>query len=475
MRLRSLTLRWRLTLWYAGSLALAFALLGGLVYGLVRYQLVRHHDHALERAADEVQAVLARELDCERLTRTQRDDLDRIGGLVLFHEAANGRVFYRSAAAEDVPIPPALLMSGALDGREGTFELQAGDPPLRIYSRPYRSRAGRRGVIRVAERLGDVASPLRSLLLALLGLSPLAVAGSAAVGYWLARNALAPVDSVSRLARDIEATSLERRLPPSETDDEIGRLVGTFNQMIARLEDSFNGMKRFTADASHELKAPLARLRGVVDVTLAKDRETERYRAVLAAIGEDVDRLRSITEDLLILARADAGHVDLERAAVRLDVVGAEAAESLRTTARECGAHLDVRCHSPVLVVGDERWLRQLATNLLDNAVRFAPLGRGGATSARVTLSVEQVGSEAILSVEDTGPGLPHGEEGRIFERFFRGDAHVEGSEEGVGLGLAIAAWIVRAHHGVISAASRDAGGTRFVVRFPLALLDRAT
>ena len=469
MSLLPSTLRWRLTLWYSGSLALVFVLLGSLIYGLVRYQLLRHHDRVLEDAASQVEAVLSQQPDCEHLTPDQSIQLARIGRLILFHEAGGGgRVFYRSPAALDVPIPPSHLAAMTEVPRQGAFETLADSPPVRIYSRPYQSLVGRRGVIRVAERLGDVTAPLNSLSLALLLLAPLAVAASGAAGYWLARNALTPVDAITRLAREIEATSLERRLPPTGAADEIGRLVGTFNQMIARLEGSFEGMKRFTADASHELRAPLARMRGAVDVALSRPRQAEEYREVLAAVGDDVDRLRSITEELLVLARADAGRIDLERDPVRLDVVAAEAVESLSPTAEARGVAMRVESDGPVVVLGDERWLRQLVADLLDNALKFAPLGVREEHPAEVAVRVSGSDRTATLSVEDTGPGLPPGALERVFERFYRGDTtHAHPPEEGVGLGLAIAAWIAQAHDGTIAAENLATGGSRFVVQLP--------
>jgi heavy metal sensor kinase len=474
MSLPPSTLRWKLTVWYAGTLALGLVLLGGLIYGLVRYQLLRHHDPALEEAAARVEAVLAQQTDWEHLTGDQRDQLDRIGRLILFHEASGeGRVLYRSPAAFDVPVPSALPSSRqtAMTGDSGEFDTLGESPPLRIYSRLYRSQSGRRGVIRVVERLGDVTTPLTSLSLALLLLAPLAVLASGVVSYCLARSALAPVDAVTRLAREIEATSLGRRLPPTGTEDEIGRLVETFNQMITRLEGSFEGMKRFTADASHELRAPLARLRGVVDVALSRPRQPDEYRKTLAAVGDDVDRLRSITDDLLLLARADAGRIDLERCPVRLDVVAAEAVESLLPAAVERGVALRVEGDGPLVVVGDERWLRQLVADLLDNALKYAQPVRQAARPAAVTVRLLAADRTATLAVEDTGPGLPPGTAERIFERFYRGDAAPgRPAEHGAGLGLAIAAWIAQAHDGTIRAENLATGGSRFEVRLPQAV-----
>lgn len=463
------TLRFRVAAWCALVLALVLTTLGSLLYGIVRYQLLRHHDEALHEAARSVEQVLSEEPDCERLTPEQKERLERIGHLVLFHEVeGQGRVFYRSPDAAGLPIPIRASASVASMGDRGWFEtVSAEGALLRIYSRPYRARSGRRGIVHVVENLGDVVAPLASLRLALLLMAPLAVLVSALGGYWLAGRALAPVDAVTRLAREIEASSLSSRLPAPKAPDEIGRLVDTFNQMIARLQESFESMRRFTADASHELRGPLTTMRGSIDVALARPREGGEYCDVLQSLGEDVDRLRSIVEDLLVLARADAGRVVLEKSPVRLDVVASEVAESFLTVACERGLSLSADCPHPVLVNGDERWLRQLVVNLVDNAVKFSAATGIGAPG---WIRVEVTGADGAvrLCVSDSGPGIPEKALDRVFDRFYRADvARPYRGTEGCGLGLAIAAWIAEAHGGTIRAENQPGGGSRFTVTVP--------
>lgn len=461
------TLRFRLAAWCALVLTLVLGAFGALLYGTVRYQLVRHHDTQLDHAAQSVEQILSEQPDCEQLTSEQQDRLDRIGPLVLFHEVEGaGRVFYRSPVASSLPIALEPHPVTRVAGSDGTFETLSSDrAPLRIYSKPYRARSGRRGLIHVGQELGDVVAPLASLRVTLLLMAPLAVLVSAIGGYWLAGRALSPVDEVTRLAREIEASSLSRRLPPPKAQDEIGRLVDTFNQMIGRLESSFESMKRFTADASHELRGPLATMRGTVDVTLARERPAAEYGRVLESLGEDVDRLRSIAEDLLVLARADAGRIALERSPVRLDILASEVAESFAAAASERGLSLSAACGQPVLVLGDERWLRQLVFNIVENAVKFsaAPPASGGSPWIRVEVAAAD--GRATFSVGDSGPGIPQEALGLIFERFYRADtARTYRGPEGSGLGLSIAAWIVDAHEGTIRAENPPEGGSRFTV-----------
>lgn len=466
------TLRFRLALWHTLALSLVLVLSGLLAYFIVRHQLLRHHDAPLKDAAAQAERVLDREEDWERLTPAQEDALRRIGYVVLFHDiGGERRLLFRSPDAAHWGIPDEAYGAQSLASGESRFDtLLTGTKLARMYSEEYRSRAGRRGFLHVVQSLGDVPLPLATLRLTLLVMAPLSILASALGGFWLAGRALAPVDQVTRLAREIGAGSLGRRLPDAKTPDELGRLVDTFNQMIARLETSFEAMKRFTADASHELRGPLATMRGAVDVALSRPRGADDYRRVLASVGEDVDRLRSVTEDLLVLARADAGRLKLDRSPVRLDVVAAEIVESFQLKAAGADVELRTRCETPVALLGDERWLRQLAFNLLDNAIKFSAAGPGAGGSRPVTVEVGALGGTASLTVSDSGPGVPEQHIGRIFERFYRVDdaRPYRGGPEGSGLGLSISAWIVESHGGTIAARNRPEGGCVVSVSFPL-------
>ena len=465
------TLRFRLTVSYALILSLILAAFGGLLYGLVRYQLLHHHDGELVEAAGAVSGILSEEEDCAHLTESQRRRLDQIGHLVLFHEVeGEGRVFYRSPDSSGLPDPAQRYALSRPASDAARFETVPGaKAPSRMYSLPYSSRSGRRGVIHVVHGLGDVPGPLASLRISFFLMAPVAVLLSAAAGWWLAARALAPVDAATRTAREIEASSLSRRLPVPKGHDEMTRLVATFNQMFARLEASFEGMKRFTADAAHELRSPLATMRGAIDVALALPREASEYHEVLASVGEDVDRLRSIAEDLLVLARADAGRIKLDKSAVRWDVAVAEVVGSFQPIAAKRGVSLRAECAPGFVLQGDERWLRQLLFNLIDNALKFSAASDEHERPRLVSVELTRSSSSARLDVVDSGPGMPSEALGRVFERFYRLDGvHSILPTEGSGLGLAIAAWIVEAHGGTITAQNRPEGGCVLSVSLPL-------
>ena len=440
------------------------------VYALVRYQFVHHHDRELSATGQAVEAVLSENEDCANLTPEQLGELNRRSKLVLFHAVeGDGKVFYRSPDLDAFDVARELTKQpDFLKEREAFKTYQERGTDLRVYTRPYKSRVGRQGLIRVMESIGEVDAPLASLRIALFLLSPLAVLVSAVGGYWLAGRALKPVDDITRLAGEIGAGQLSRRLPEPPVRDELGRLAGTFNEMIARLEGSFHAMKRFTADAAHELRSPLANMQGTIEVTLSNPRDEAQYRAALASVADDVDRLRKIVEDLLILARADAGKLPFEREAVRLDILGKEVAESFQERAAASGVAIRSECSGPVIVVGDERWLRQLAFNLVDNAVKFTGSVRRSGREGEVAIRVGAENGHATLVVDDSGPGIPEADLERIFERFYRAEsARGQGTKDGFGLGLSIAAWIVKSHAGTIRAERRTEGGARITVTIP--------
>lgn len=472
MRLRPESLRTRLALWYCGVLSLVLLCFGLSVYLIVRIQLLRHHDAELVDTAQGVEAVLSQHEDCEHLTPEQVSQLNQNSKVVLFH-AMDGdtRSFYRSPDLESRPHLQDLTTTPRfLNDQAGFKTYESAKGFIRVYTQPYKSHAGRQGLIRVMEGLGDVRLPLANLRLALLILAPLAVTASSLGGYWLAGRGLAPVDGITRLAREIGARQLSRRLPTPAVHDEIGRLVETFNEMIGRLEASFEGMRRFTADASHELRSPLANIKGTVEVSLGEPRDAGEYQMALQSVGEEVERLQRIVEDLLVLARADAGRLSLDREPVRLDVLAHDIVDSFGERASMAGVRLTVEADPATTVHGDERWLRQLLCNLVENGLKFTAASPQPGRIPEVRVVVSGTGATARLSVIDSGPGIPKADLEHIFERFYRADwAREQGPTGGFGLGLSIAAWIVEAHEGTIRAFRRPEGGTEMRVELPRA------
>jgi heavy metal sensor kinase len=280
-------------------------------------------------------------------------------------------------------------------------------------------------------------------------------------GLFLSRQALRPVALSIRTARGLNPQNFSARLPRTGAGDELDELAGTINDLLDRLAAYHAQIIRFTADASHELRSPLGAMRAAVEVALQKTRTEGEYREVLASLGEQCERLTALVNGLLLLARADAGEVDLEREPVVLSTLVSDVVEMYEPLAEERGIQLTAHPPSPATVLGDSSRLRQLVTNLVDNAIKFT--GTGGS----VTLRVERDEARARLVVADSGEGIPQDHLPHVFERFYQ--ASPARSSGGSGLGLSICRWIVEAHGGDVSVESHPGNGTTFIVSLPLA------
>jgi heavy metal sensor kinase len=295
------------------------------------------------------------------------------------------------------------------------------------------------------------------LLLAL----PLLLAVAGIGGYWLASRNLAPLAWMAGQARRITHSNLETRLDIGAAAEELAVLAASFNELLSRLDQSFDHMRRFVADASHELRTPLSIIRGEADVALSHDRSAGEYRQTLAIILDEARRLSRLVDDLLNLARADAGRVKLQVQEFYLNDLLAECCRSAQSLAGARSVALDWRCHEDVAFRGDEELLRRMVMNLIDNAIRYTPEGGG------VTAALEASGSGVAIRISDTGTGISAEAAPHVFERFYRGDKARSRQEGGFGLGLAIVKWIAESHNGTVELASTPGVGSTFTVRLP--------
>ncbi len=321
-------------------------------------------------------------------------------------------------------------------------------------------------VIQVAKSEGPMRKYLRDLLLVLLFGLPLAVAIAGLGGYSLARRALAPVDRMAEQARLITAERLKERLPVDNPRDELGRLATVFNQTLMRLESSFEHMRRFTADASHELRTPLTAMRSVGEIGLRGKRDSAAYREIIGSMLEEVDRLSLLVDRLLTMSRADSGESMLSRDRVDLCDLAEEVTNQLCVLAEEKQQSLTVEAGGPSLCVGDRMVLRQALLNLVDNAIKYSPVG--GRIAVRVSTSGDGM---AVLDVSDTGPGIPVDLRPRVFDRFYRADrSRSRENGGGTGLGLSIARWAVEVNGGQLTLESSDGPGATFRITLPVAV-----
>jgi heavy metal sensor kinase len=262
-------------------------------------------------------------------------------------------------------------------------------------------------------------------------------------------------------AERISAENLHERLPAPNKRDELGKLARVFNDLLARIESSFESMRRFTADASHELRTPLAIIRGESDVALSKDRELGEYRETLAIIQDEARLLSDIVEDMLALARADAGQRRLKLEEFYFNDLTEECVHSARALALNKNLSLDFESSGDTAFRGDEDLLRRMVINLLDNAIKYTQ--DGGSVSVKLWREDGRIN----LRVTDSGIGIPAEAAARVFERFYRVDKARSRSEGGSGLGLPIVKWIAEAHHGSVSLESSPERGSAFTVSLP--------
>jgi len=298
-----------------------------------------------------------------------------------------------------------------------------------------------------------------NLLVVLAVVTLLLLTGASAM--LLAERAIRPLERVATAAEMIGALNLQERLPEPHTRDHIGRLVGVFNRMLARLEVSFAAQRRFTSRAAHELRTPLTILKGEAQVALRQRRTVKEYEDLLRSSLEETDKLIQIIDDLLLLARYEGGESDIPRERVGLHEVVRKVAEDLRPLAEKRGIDLGVETEE-LFVEGDASAVERLVCKLLENAVFYTP--RGGRVRARVV----REGRRARVSVSDTGIGIPAEDLPHLFERFHRSAAAREMRPEGAGIGLSMAAVIARLHGAEIEVESEPGAGARFTVNFPL-------
>ncbi len=279
-------------------------------------------------------------------------------------------------------------------------------------------------------------------------------------GWWLMRKAMSPVTALTEAAGRIHERHLHERLPRSGNGDELDRLTEVFNAMTARLDNSFNRIREFTLHASHELKTPLTVMHGELETALLEELGANRER--LLSQLDEVQRLTKIVDALSLLTKADAGLITLKREAVRLDELVREDFADAQILARPHQVTVELGRCEEISTSGDRHRLRQLLLNLTDNAIKYnQPQGT-------VRIEFGRAADFAELTITNTGAGIPPELQGRVFDRFFRGDASHGNTVEGCGLGLSIAQWIVTAHGGTIQMASQPGKLTTVTVWLPM-------
>ena len=474
------SVRVRLTLWYCLVLALVLVSLAALTYVLYWHNAAQRTDAEITQLTDAFLTTFNAELAGAHGPDPEKDAAHvamlehHFRGTCFILLDSSGAVVQSSLALPTAPNSRELLTLNFFSS--SSFRSLASSKPGEL--RTIRGQHGAyRGLVRPLTASGrsftlvtlQSLHPQKELMEDILGTFlwaiPIALVLASLGGYFLARKSLAPVAAMTSQARSMGATDLHRRLSVANQRDELGQLAQTFNQLLERLEASFEQQRRFMADASHELRTPVAILRGEAEVTLSQsERSPAEYRETLSILREESQRLAHIIEDLFTLARADAGQYPLTLRDTYLDELASEALGRARSLAAPKNITLNSALEPDLPIFADEGLLGRMLLNLLDNAIKYSPAG------SCVTLSCRRSGDCYLVSVSDNGPGIPAELQPRIFERFFRADKARSRSESdtgGAGLGLSIANWIAEAHHGRLELTRSDSSGTTFTATLP--------
>jgi heavy metal sensor kinase len=452
----------RITLWISAIFLLGFVAFGAAMWFDLEDTLLQGREKTLSDRARRASELLqsAGDETSDRLAARYRDFVDGTpeGWLVQIYDDGGRRILPADLTrpAGDFPWP-----AGSASDKESRTTVAWRCRPYRVFIRPAHLR--RQDVrVFVAGQLEDNRLILEHFKKGLLRGFPIVLLISGVAGYFVSRRALNPVARLIDSGHSITIGNLSRRLPVSPRGDELARLAGTWNEMLERLELSVNCITRFTTDASHELRSPLSFIRVVSESMLrVPELDGESVQAFRDILAETQVATR-LLDDMLMLARSDAGHIPIEFQPVVLEAVVAEAVGRLRALADEKRQALVTRydAEGGAATSGDASLLRRLTWILIDNAVKYTPEG------GRIDVVLTSSGDRTTLEVTDSGRGIPTEALPRIFERFYRVDPARSG-EEGTGLGLAIAKWIADAHGAQIRAVSTEHVGTTFHLSFP--------
>jgi len=473
------SLRFKLTAWYVLILAVLLVSFSSFLYFTLSNILYNSVDNKLRTLAGLIASESTSPLsslgfgDMDQALQASMD-LKPIGKFIQVLDES-GRIGQKSDNLKNVQLPVSLNALRNASKGVITFETSRsfGNTPLRIVTLPVTEGDHISRIVQVASSLEDVENALNTLFIILIITVPSALVLASLGGQFLANKALKPVDNITQTARLITSQNLSQRITPPKVKDEISRLIGTFNEMISRLDKSFQQIKQFSSDASHELKTPLTILRGEVEVALRKERGANEYEQILRSNLEEINRMSTIVEDLLLLSKSDSGEVPLHRGPVLLTEIVDDVVGQVHILAQAKQIRLQTsNSDGDVTIFGDALRLRQLLLNLIENGIKYTP--EKGSVSITLQRENNRNGSPGEsrgfvnIIVSDTGIGIDKKDHQRIFDRFYRVDKARSREQGGSGLGLSISKWIVEAHHGEISVESELGKGSSFIVKLPV-------
>jgi heavy metal sensor kinase len=459
----NLTIRTRLTVWYSFLLAIVLTLFIGVTCAVLFWQLHTQLTRFAIQDVETVEGLLSFASDGNlQLNESyhnhveSRQVLERLLEVV----APDGTVLLRNSRLRQDRLG-AGPFTGEGVGGYSPRAMRLGDGSRVLVVSRQHSLDGRQIIIRVGHREDAIFTRLREFVTAAFTALPILIAIASLLSYHLARKALAPLQEMATRAEHISAEHLDKRLPIANARDEIGLLGTVVNDLLNRLDQSFNQLRRFTADASHELRTPLAAIRSVGEVSLQGENTAEAYRDAVGSMLEEVGRLTALVENLLSISRGDAGQIALEHSTFAATELVSDAVNLIQVLAEERGQQITLAHGPDLLIWGDRLLARQALLNVLHNATKYSPPG------GQIAVEVRSADENWVeISVLDSGPGISPEHREKVFDRFYRIDEARTRDAGGSGLGLAIAKWSIEVQGGIIRVVQTKSG-TPFVIRLP--------
>ena len=462
----TLTLRSRLTLIYTAVFGVLLVAISVVSYRVLAYQLdadvtanlaeLTTGLHGYLRFGDEAPAIAFDHSDPEEAAF-----VEEATRYYQVFDATSGQLLVQSDAIRPLGLEFSPAEVQQFRDQRPTADVHTDYGRLRLSNSVLTPSNGHRYLLQVGVSLAAMDRALERFLFLLVTVVPVGLAVTFLVGRWMARFALTPLTRLVESTHTIDIEDLRRRVPVRHAHDELDDVATAFNDVLERLEHAIGEMRQFSTALAHELRTPLAALRGDIEMAVLQPGADPQQRA--ASQLEEIDRLKRLIDQILVLARAEAGEIPLTMGDVDLGALATSLVEQIEPVAQARGIAMRCEHVDAIVVRGDADWLKRVVLNLLDNAIKFTPEG------GRVVVDVTRQGHEAQLAVRDTGVGIDPGVKPRVFERFFRADPARSRGVEGVGLGLSLAKWIVDRHHGRIEVDSQPGQGSTFTVTLPAA------
>lgn len=465
----TLTLRSRLTLVYTAVFGVLIVAISAVSYRVLAYQLDTDVTANLAELTTGLHGYLRVGKGLATVVFDQSDPaeaafVDEATRYYQVFDASSGDLLVQSDALRPMGLEFTPSEVWQFRDQLRTSEVRTDYGRLRLSNSVLTSPEGKTYLLQVGVSLAAMDRVLERFLILLVVSVPAGLFAAFLIGRWMTRVALAPLTRLADATGTIDIEGLRRRLPIRGAHDELDDVAAAFNSTLERLEQAVGEMRQFSAALAHELRTPLTALRGEIEIAMSQRHSHDNEESRLASQLEEIDKLKRLIDQILVLARAEAGEIPLKLNSVDLGSLTAALVEQVEPVAQASGIALTCGQTDAVVVQGDADWLKRLVLNLLDNAIKFTPDG------GRVVVDVSREGRMARLAVRDTGVGIDPLLKSHIFERFFRADPARSPGVHGAGLGLSLVKWIVDRHHGRIEVESGPGPGSTFTVRLPITL-----